>query len=228
MPRTSGQPGLGPPTAAQIEALFTAANQIFKGTGSHTGALQDFGTVLGSQFGAKGSLEAGTGSGTAAQLAVGSNTQVLTADSTQTTGLKWAAPAAGGGGVLADLSYTDNSDTSYTSGSGAMTAVDTTNLRLAGVIVPASGNIIFRATATWVAVPTGGYSGCLIAGTTYGMGLWFGAAAGYMRSTISILITGLTPAASVNLDLAYASGTSPAVIYCGPTYGPIVLEAWSG
>jgi hypothetical protein len=92
MPRTSGEPGLGPPTAAQIEALFTAANQIFKGTGSHTGALQDFGTVLGFQFSAKGSLEAGTGAGTAAQLAVGSNTQVLTADSTQTTGLKWSNP----------------------------------------------------------------------------------------------------------------------------------------
>ena len=37
MPRTSGQPGLGPPQLSQIEALFTAANQIFKGTGSGTG-----------------------------------------------------------------------------------------------------------------------------------------------------------------------------------------------
>ncbi len=93
MPRTSGEPGLGPPQLSQIEALFTAANQIFKGTGSGTGELIDFATTLGFQFGAKGDIYIGSGSGTAAELVVGSDTQVLTADSTQTTGMKWADPA---------------------------------------------------------------------------------------------------------------------------------------
>jgi hypothetical protein len=37
MPRTSGQPGLGPVTAAQIEGTFTAKGQLYVGTGSGTG-----------------------------------------------------------------------------------------------------------------------------------------------------------------------------------------------
>jgi hypothetical protein len=44
---------------------------------------------------AKGDLAAGTGADTAARLPAGTNGQLLSADSTQTTGLKWvAAPAA--------------------------------------------------------------------------------------------------------------------------------------
>jgi hypothetical protein len=42
----------------------------------------------------KGDLAVATAADTAAKLAAGSNGQILTADSTQTTGLKWAAPAA--------------------------------------------------------------------------------------------------------------------------------------
>lgn len=44
---------------------------------------------------AKGDLAGGTGANTAARLAVGSNGQVLTADSGETTGMKWAAAAGG-------------------------------------------------------------------------------------------------------------------------------------
>jgi len=44
---------------------------------------------------AKGDLAAGTGANTASKLVVGSDGQVLTADSTQSTGLKWAAAAGG-------------------------------------------------------------------------------------------------------------------------------------
>jgi len=45
---------------------------------------------------AKGDLVVGTGADTFSRLAVGTNTYVLTADSAEATGLKWAAPAAGG------------------------------------------------------------------------------------------------------------------------------------
>lgn len=45
---------------------------------------------------AKGDIIAATAADTVARLAVGSNDQVLTADSSTATGLKWATPAAGG------------------------------------------------------------------------------------------------------------------------------------
>lgn len=45
---------------------------------------------------AKGAMAIGSGTNTASILTVGSNDQVLTADSTQTTGVKWATPVSGG------------------------------------------------------------------------------------------------------------------------------------
>ena len=47
----------------------------------------------------KGDLFVATGASTPARLGVGSNTQVLTADSTQASGIKWATPAAGSSGM---------------------------------------------------------------------------------------------------------------------------------
>lgn len=49
---------------------------------------------------AKGDLIAATAADTPARLAVGTNGQVLTADSTASTGIKWATPSSSGGMTL--------------------------------------------------------------------------------------------------------------------------------
>jgi hypothetical protein len=69
---------------------------------------------------AKGDLVVGTGADTFSRLAVGTNNYVLTADSAEATGMKWAAAAGGGkvlqvvqasttsGVTIASTSYTDS------------------------------------------------------------------------------------------------------------------------
>ena len=65
---------------------------------------------------AKGDLIAATAADTPARLAVGTNGQVLTADSTASTGLKWATPA-GGGKVLQVVQAVTTTATTITSSS---------------------------------------------------------------------------------------------------------------
>jgi hypothetical protein len=56
---------------------------------------------------AKGDLIAATAADTPARLAVGTNGQILTADSTAATGMKWATPA--GGGKVLQVVYAESS-----------------------------------------------------------------------------------------------------------------------
>jgi hypothetical protein len=68
---------------------------------------------------AKGDLIAATASDTVSRLAVGTNGQVLTADSTAATGLAWGSPSAGGMTSLASGNLSGSSSISITSISGS-------------------------------------------------------------------------------------------------------------
>jgi hypothetical protein len=92
---------------------------VTAGTGISGGGTSGTVTITNSmatEIDAKGDLVVGTGADTFARLAVGTNDYVLTADSGETTGLKWAA-AAGGGKVLqvVEATYGTDTDTSSTS-----------------------------------------------------------------------------------------------------------------
>jgi hypothetical protein len=71
---------------------------------------------------AKGDLLAGTADNTIARLAVGTNGQVLTADSAEATGLKWAA-TSGGGKVLQVVNASSTTATSITTSTFTDTTV---------------------------------------------------------------------------------------------------------
>ena len=64
---------------------------------------------------AKGDLIGATAADTPARLAVGTNGQVLTADSTAATGLAWATPATGGGMTLLSTTTLSGSSTTISS-----------------------------------------------------------------------------------------------------------------
>jgi len=78
--------------------------EVQAGTGisvaSGTGPVPVITNTVATAIDAKGDLIVGTGADTFSRLAAGTNTYILTADSAEATGLKWAAPAGGGGKVL--------------------------------------------------------------------------------------------------------------------------------
>ena len=94
---------------------------VTAGTGISGGGTSGTVTITNSmatEIDAKGDLVVGTGADTFSRLAVGTNDYVLTADSAEATGMKWAA--AGGGGSAASYSLINTGGTSL---SGATTTV---------------------------------------------------------------------------------------------------------
>lgn len=96
-------PNTVPPTAGVDPAFYFLGNvPYFQKAGSGTYQL-----VSGNDFAAKGDILVGTGSGTYANLGVGTDGQGLVADSTQTSGVKWGT-VSGAGGTNAQTEYISN------------------------------------------------------------------------------------------------------------------------
>jgi len=103
------------PASGDIEGV-TAGTGISGGGTSGTVTITN---SMATTIDAKGDLIVGTGADAFARLAVGTNGHTLVADSAETTGLKWAAPAAGGGLTLLSTTTLSGSSTSVTSISGS-------------------------------------------------------------------------------------------------------------
>lgn len=96
---------------------------VTAGTGISGGGTSGTVTVTNSMataIDAKGDLIAGTGADAFSRLAIGTNDQVLTADSTAATGMKWASPVTGSMTLLSTT--TMNSGTTTQTVSGISTA----------------------------------------------------------------------------------------------------------
>jgi hypothetical protein len=87
---------------------------VTAGTGISGGGTSGTVTVTNSMataIDAKGDLIVGTGADTFSKLTAGTNGYILTADSAEATGLKWAAAAGGGGKVLQVVYAAYNTET---------------------------------------------------------------------------------------------------------------------
>jgi len=113
---------------------------VTAGTGISGGGTSGDVTVTNSMataIDAKGDLIVGTGADAFSRLAAGTNSYILTADSAEATGLKWAAPA-GGGKVLQVVSAnysTSTSSSSSTLADTGLTASITPTLSTSKVLV---------------------------------------------------------------------------------------------
>ena len=136
---------------------------------------------------AKGDLIAATAADTVSRLAVGSNDQVLTADSTAATGMKWAA-VAGGGQTLLSTTTLSGTTTSVTGISGSY------NQLLVKVLNP-----VFNTGGQYVRVAVNG--GTAIYGNSYmSSGTTLDTMTSYIRSNVSQDNTGGGMIMSILID----------------------------
>jgi len=78
--------------------------------------------VPNSAFTAKGSIVVGTGTSTYGALGIGTDAYVLTADSTQSSGVKWAPSAGGGGGGTSPMASANTLFVNPTTGNNSTAA----------------------------------------------------------------------------------------------------------
>jgi hypothetical protein len=174
-------------TAAAASATAAATSATSAAASATAAAAAVTSAIQLTTIDVKGDLIVGTANDTASRLGVGTNSQILTADSTATTGLKWADAPAGytaptlgsttiaSGSTVSNVNgLTINSTTIPTSKTISVTTdkisahAATTSAELAGVISDetGTGSLVFATTPTLVTPVLGAATATSINGTT--------------------------------------------------------------
>jgi hypothetical protein len=120
--------------AVQLSDSTSTTSSVLAATPTAVKAAYDLadGAVAKSTFTTKGDIVAATAASTISRLGVGTNGQLLTADSTAATGMKWASPASAGGMTL--LGTATLSGTSTTISSLDFTGYVSCYMTISGVV----------------------------------------------------------------------------------------------
>lgn len=183
---------------------------VTAGTGISGGGTSGTVTVTNSMataIDAKGDLIVGTGADTFSRLAVGTNTYTLVADSSEATGLKWAAPA-GGGKVLQVVQGSYSTSTTITS-----TTMTDTGLSLSITPTSATSKILVLVNQIYVFERTTneqGHSMRIVRGSTEVYATGSVNTAGYLYLTAT---TGIALGGVVALSYLDSPATTSATTY---------------
>lgn len=172
-----------------------------------------------------GDVIVGGASGAAARLGVGSDGQVLTADSGSTDGIKWAAAS---GSPLAVHSYAPASDGTIYTATTTSALADSTNLAVT-FTAPASTNVFVKFTGIANTGGSGSDQYWELWESTSRVGTNTRKAAGvsFFGSVVAAFyVTGIS-AGSHTYKWAVYKTTGTSLLSGGPTYGAAVMEVWA-
>jgi len=208
--------------SVQLSDSTSTTSSVLASTPTATKAAYDLanGAVAKSTYTTKGDIVAATAASTISRLGVGTNGQVLTADSTAATGLKWAT-AAGGGKVLQVVQGTYSTSTTISS-----TTMTDTGLSLSITPTSATSKILVLVNQLWTVERSSyeeGHSMRILRGATEVYTTGSTNTAGYIYVANA---TGLAAGGVVSLCYLDSPATTSATTY--KTQGRVQVTASSG